>query len=127
VELAVVAVGAFLAARLVTHGRAALDTGALAVVAYLTVLTLDGVALTGALAAEAIALVLVALRHRGNVVAWGGTLAFAGLAAAVALAVLASPDALVDGLAEPLAAAGGLLAAAVAFAGASLAGRTGAG
>jgi hypothetical protein len=120
VELAIAAAATFAAARLILDGRQVLDAAALAIVAYLSVLTLDDIALTAALAGEAIALMLVALRYRGEVVAWGGALAFAALAAGHAVAVLAPPDALVDGLAEPLAAAGGLLAAAAALAGASL-------
>jgi len=125
VALAVVAAGCLVSGRLAADGRttlrALLDAGALAILAYQTAITLDGVAFTVALAAEAIALSMIARRHRDDEVARGGALVFAAAATLHALAVLAPPDALVNGLSAPLAAAAGLGAVAIAVAFAALA------
>jgi uncharacterized membrane protein len=102
---------AFAAARLAGGVVAlVLDGTALAAVAYFTAIAADGLGLTVALAAEAVLLAVV-LRPGG--------LAFAGVAAAHALVVLAPPVALLDGLADPLQAALGLLAVTVALAAAT--------
>jgi hypothetical protein len=105
-----------------------LDVAGLAVLAYQTAIALDGLPLTLALAAEAVTLALLARRVRaaderagelaaGNdVVARGGAAAFAALALGHALAVLAPPTALIDGLTHPAAAAAGLGAVALAAA-----------
>ena len=92
---------------------------ALAVIGYQAAIALDGVALTVALAGEAVALVLVARRSRDEV-ASAAAAAFAGAALLHALAVLAPLAALVVGLASPVEAAVGLLAAATAIAAAGL-------
>jgi hypothetical protein len=107
----------------------------MAVVAYQTAIALDGVALTLALAAESAALVMIARRSRraveptggtaAGIVAWsrragrdpvalGGAVAFAAGALGHAVAVLAPPLALIDGVELPLAAAAGLGAVAIA-------------
>ena len=121
--LALVAAGTAVSGRLAADGhlhlRATLDGIALAVIGYQTAIALDGVALTVALAGEAVALVLVAWRSRDEV-ASAAAAAFAGAALLHALAVLAPPAALVVGLASPLGAAVGLLAAAAAIAAAGL-------
>jgi uncharacterized membrane protein len=121
--LALVAAGTAVSGRLAADGhphlRATLDGIALAVVGYQTAIAIDGVGLTVALAAEAIALVLIARRSRDEV-ASGAAAAFAGAALLHALAVLAPPAALVIGLAAPLDAAVALLAAAAAIAAAGL-------
>ncbi len=109
VAVAAIALTAFFSARLADRTwELPLDALALAAVAYFTGLALDGLPLTIALAAEAVALSFV-LR--------AGAMAFAALAGMHALAVLAPPIALLDGLEHPLDAALGLLAvtAAIAF------------
>ena len=79
---------------------------ALTAVAQFTGLTLEGLPLTLALAAEAGLLALVSQR---------ASLAFAALAAGHALSVLAPPIALIDGLDHPYEAAAGLLAVTAAL------------
>lgn len=101
----VIGVVAFLGARL--SGVALLDVLALTALAHLTGLAFEGLALTVALAAEGALLALVSRR---------ASLAFAALAAVHALATLAPPLALVDGLDEPLQAAAGLAAVIAALA-----------
>jgi uncharacterized membrane protein len=60
--------------------------------------------------------ILIARRYRDDVIAVGGAIAFAALTALDVVTVLAPPDALIYGLDQPLAAAAGLGAAAVAAA-----------
>jgi uncharacterized membrane protein len=113
--LAAVAAGCAVSARLAPRRRVVLDAAGMLVLAYLTAIALDGTVLTAALAAEAVALGTLGRRDR---VAATGALAFLGLALGHALLVLAPPDALLDGLDRPLAAAGGLgvvVAAALAL------------
>jgi hypothetical protein len=111
VSAGAIAVVTFGCARLADRTwEVALDALALAAVAFFTALALDGWALTVAYAAEAIALALV-FRP--------GATALAGLALAHAVAVLAPPSALLDGLENPLQAAVGLLAATTALAAAT--------
>jgi uncharacterized membrane protein len=120
VAVATVAAGAGVSARL-AGGRLALplNAAALATVAYLSILALSGVALTGVFAAEAVALALLAGRENDRVAA-AGAAAFASLAGLHAGLVVAAPaDALLHGLAAPFAAAGALAAATVALAAAS--------
>jgi uncharacterized membrane protein len=142
--LAAVAAACVLSARLLADGpRAALHILAMAVLAYQTAIALDGVALTLALAAQSIALVMIARRgaaagrpghdpvvhepdgrsghdavgaagRRHDPVAFGGAVAFAAGALGHALAVLAPPLALIDGVELPLAAAAGLGGVAIA-------------
>jgi Predicted membrane protein (DUF2339) len=128
--LAAVAAACVLSARLVAAGndgaRATLDVIAMAVLAYQTATVLEGVALTLALAAESIALVMIARRGGPaaagkpggrpghDPVALGGAVAFAAAALGHALAVLAPPLALIDGVELPLEAAAGLGAVAIA-------------
>jgi len=101
--------------------RTALDVVGLAAVAYLTAITVDGVALVAAYAAEALALAGFARRGR-DAVARGATPVAVGLAAALALAQ-APPDALGVGLQHPSAAVAALGSVALAcLAGARLAG-----
>ena len=108
VAVAAVGVVAFLGARIADRTwTPALDALALVALAHFTGLALHGLALTVALAAEAVALSFV-LRP--------GAIAFAGLALAQALVVLAPPIALLDGLDQPFEAAVALLAATVALA-----------
>ena len=99
--IATAACAAFIAGRFVDEvqpqWRVALDSVALAGAAYLTAVALDGPWLAAAYAAEAAALGSIALRGRDEVAAKGGA-AYLGLALAYALAYLAPPDALVEGL-----------------------------
>ena len=120
--LALVAAGCGVSARLAADrgrwgagSRVVLDGLAMTVLAYLTALAVEGPALTAAFAAQAV--VLGAIARRGlrpaaadgaiapDPVAACGALAFLALAAGHALAAYALPDALVDGLADPGAAA----------------------
>jgi hypothetical protein len=96
--------------------RALLDAIAVALLGYQTALALDGAALTAALAAETVALALVARRWQDDVVALGAVLAFAGVAALHALAVLAPVTALVNGVDDAAGAAIGLAAVVAAVA-----------
>ena len=104
VAVATVGAIAFLAARL--SGVFLLDVLALTALAQFTGLTLEGLPLTLALAAEAGLLALISQR---------ASLAFAALAAGHALCVLAPPIALLDGLDHPYEAAAGLLAVTAAL------------
>ena len=94
--------------------RTILDGLALASLAHLTGLALEGAALSAVLAAEALALAELARRRNDTLVAWAAVV-FAGLGLLHAVGVLASPDALLNGLEAPLAAAAALLAVAVAL------------
>jgi uncharacterized membrane protein len=109
------AVSARLAAAVDPLWRIVLDSLALSLLALLTTLAFDGLALTAALAAASVLLAAVARRSRDELAATGA-LAFAGAALGYALAVQAPPGALLDGLAQPLAAAAALAAAAIAIA-----------
>jgi uncharacterized membrane protein len=115
VALAAIASSCVISGRLLADGhparRIALDTLGLAVLGYQTAVALDGLPLTLALAAEAVALLLVA-RRAGDRVALGGATAFAGAALLHALALHAPPEALVTGLDQPLEAAIALIALA---------------
>ena len=127
VSLAGVAAGCLVSARLAESGqhrlRVALDVAGLAVVAYLTALTLDGALLTLAWSVEAVALAKLASRTGDEVAAWGGR-AHLVLAMVHALAVVAPLAGLVDGVGAPLPAVLALGAvAAAAAACAQLAGR----
>ena len=117
--LAFLAAGCGVSARLAADRpglRAALDGVAMATLAYLTAVALDGPALTAALAGQAVAFGALARRMHDDVAA-GGALAYLALAACHAVGAYALPDALVDGLADPGAAALAL-GAAIAAAGA---------
>jgi uncharacterized membrane protein len=105
VAVGIIGVVAFLGARL--SGVALLDVLALTALAHLTGLVFEGLPLTVALAAEGAVLALVSQR---------ASLAFTALAAVHALATLAPPLALVDGLDEPLQAAVALAAVIAALA-----------
>jgi uncharacterized membrane protein len=110
------AVVAWCCARLVEpRWRAALDVLALAALAHFTGLALEGVALTVTLAAQALGLAALA-RHNGDRITGWAALAFAAVGLGHALGTLATPDALHDGLAEPLAASAALVAVAAAVA-----------
>ena len=122
VALAVVAAGCAVSARLAEtahpHWRTVLDGAGLAVLAYLTAVALDGAALTAAFAAEAVALGVLASRTRDAVALYAAG-AFLLLALAHGIAVLAPPEALLNGLAAPAAAAlglGAIVAAALVLA-----------
>jgi uncharacterized membrane protein len=118
-ELAIasVAAAAFVAGRFADdvrpQWRAALDAAAMAGLAYLTALALDGPALAAALAAQALVLASLSARHDDRVAGWGAG-AFLALALGHALALEAPPMALVSGLASIPAA--GLALGAVALA-----------
>jgi len=109
--VALIATGAWTAARLLAARRPQLRLGldalALAALALFSAVALDGAALTAALAGEAVALAAVH-RRTGDLLARPAAAAFLALGAGHALAVLAFPIALVDGLAAALPAALGL-------------------
>jgi uncharacterized membrane protein len=112
-----IAVVAWACGRLVdARLRPWLDALALTAVAQFTGLALEGAALAAALSAQALGLVALARRHNDRYAAWAA-LAFAGLALGQALVTLAAPDALLNGLEQPLAAAGALAAVAAALIG----------
>lgn len=92
--------------------RAALDATAMAGLAYLTALALDGPALAAAFAAQALVLATLSARGDDPIAGWGGG-AFLALALGHALAFEAPPIALVSGLASIPAA--GLALGAVAL------------
>jgi hypothetical protein len=104
VAVATIGAIAFLAARL--SGVFLLDVLALTALAQFTGLTLEGLPLTLALAAEAGLLALISQR---------ASLAFVALAAGHALYVLAPPIALIDGLDHPYEAAAALAAVTAAL------------
>ena len=114
--LVVVAAGCFVSARLAEDGypglRVALDVAGLAVLTYLTALSLDGWQLSLAWAAEAVLLARLA-RHDGEGVAGWGAAAHLTLAAGYALAAVAP---LPEAPTQPVAAGAALLAVAVAAA-----------
>jgi uncharacterized membrane protein len=118
-SLATVAAGSFVSARLADDGllpwRQILDTTGLLVLAYLTALSLDGVALTAAYAAEAVALAAIAAPAKDTVatIAAVGNLAIAGI---YALATQAPLSGLYDGLGDVPRAVVGLGAILVAVA-----------
>ena len=99
--LGAVAVGCFVSARLAQDGhrgwRIVLDALGLAVVAYLSAIAFDDLALVLAWSAEAVALTRLARSARDEV-ATVGAAAFVGAALALTLRELAAPDALVYGL-----------------------------
>jgi len=117
IAIAATAAAAFVAGRFATEirppWRAALDGVAMAGVAYLSMLTLDGPMLAAAFAAQALALGTIAGRRRDEVALYGAG-AFLALALGHALAFEAPPSALVDGLDSISAAAIALGAAAFA-------------
>ena len=110
------AAGCFVSARLADDGypdlRIALDVAGLAVVTYLTALTVDGWMLVAVWAAEAVALARLSRHDTEGVAAWGAA-AHLMLAAGYALAEVAPLEA---GPAEPLAAAAALLSVGAATA-----------
>ena len=107
-----IAVVAWCCGRLVGERfRLALDVLALAAVAHFTGLALEGVTLTVTLAAQALGLATLA-RHNGDRIVGWAAVAFTVTALIHALGTVAEPYALFDGLADPLAAAGALLAVA---------------
>ena len=114
--LAGVAAATWAAARLIAprhpHWRIGLDAIALGALALFSVIALDGVALTLALAGEAIALAALARRQAADPVPFPAAVAFLGAALAHAIGVLAPPPAIVGGLERPLLAAIGLVAVA---------------
>ena len=91
-----------------------LDTLALACVAHFTGLALEGAALAAMLAAQALALASLARRADDRYATWAAA-GFAALSLIHTLATLATPDALLVGLDQPLAAAGALAAVAGAL------------
>ena len=91
--------------------RTALDVLALAAVAHFTGLALEGVALTVALAGQALGLAALARSNGDEITGWAAV-AFTVTALVHALATIAQPYALLDGLGDPLAAAGALIAVA---------------
>ena len=101
--------------------RTALEGTALVLVAYLAAVVLSGPALTVTWAAGAVALAGLALRH-GDPLARAGAVGFLACAALHALVVLAPPDALVDGLDDPLGALALLAVAGAALAAARMPG-----
>jgi uncharacterized membrane protein len=117
--LGAVAVGCFVSARLARDGhriwRIVLDALGLAVVAYLSAIAFDGLALVLAWSAEAVALTRLA-RSTKDEVATVGAGAFLGAALALTLGQLAAPDSLVYGLDPALPALGALAAVAGATA-----------
>jgi len=124
IAIAATAAAAFVAGRFAAEirpqWRVALDGVAMAGVAYLSMLTLDGPMLAAAFAAQALALGTIAARGRDDVAACGAV-AFLALALGHALAFEAPPTALVEGLASVPSAALALGAVAlVALRGAQL-------
>ncbi len=121
--LGAVAVGCFVSARLAQDGhrawRIVLDAIGLAVVAYLSAIAFDGLALVLAWSAEAVVLTRLA-RRTSDEVATVGAGAFLGAALALTLGELAGPGALVYGLDPALPALGALAAVAGATALAAL-------
>ena len=117
VAIAATAAAAFVAGRFAAEirpqWRAALDGVAMAGVAYLSMLTLDGPLLAAAFAAQALALGTIGARGRDDVAICGAG-AFLALALGHALAFEAPPTALVDGLDSISAATIALTAAAFA-------------
>lgn len=115
--LASTAAAAFVAGRFAAdirpQWRAALDAVAMAAVAYLSAVALDGPALAAAFAAQALALGTIAARCRDDVAGAGGA-GFLALALGHALAFEAPPSALVEGLRSVPAAVVALGAAAFA-------------
>jgi uncharacterized membrane protein len=113
--LGAVAVGCFVSARLAQDGhrvwRIVLDGLGLVVVAYLSAIAFDGLALVLAWCAEAVALTRLA-RRSNDEVATVGAGAFLSAALALTLGELAAPDALVYGLDPALPALGALAAVA---------------
>ena len=111
------AAAAFVAGRFAAdirpHWRAALDAVAMAAVAYLSAVALDGPALAAAFAAQALALGTIAARGRDDV-AGAGAAGFLALALGHALVFEAPPSALVEGLRSIPAAVVALGAAAFA-------------
>jgi hypothetical protein len=106
---------AWITGRLAGPGaRTVLDGLALASLAHLTGLALEGAILSAVLAAEALALAELARRRDDTLAAWAAVV-FAGAGLLHAVGVLAPPDALLYGLDAPLAAAAALLAVAVAL------------
>ena len=103
-----------------THAgwRIALDGLGLLAIAYLTAIAFDGPLLVATWSAEAVALGVLAHRHR-DPVAWLSAAGFLSLAAAHALLVEAPPSALVVGVPSLPAAAVGLAALALACIGLS--------
>jgi uncharacterized membrane protein len=117
--LGAVAVGCFVSARLARDGhrvwRIVLDALGLAVVAYVSAIAFDGLALVLAWSAEAVALTRLARGTRDEVATVGAG-AFLAAALALTLGELAAPDALVYGLDPALPALGALAAVAGATA-----------
>jgi uncharacterized membrane protein len=126
VAVALVAAGCLASARIAAPAlapitRTALEGTALVLVAYLGAVVLSGPALTLSWAAGAVALAELARRHR-EPLARAGAVGFLGCAALHALLVLAPPDALVSGLADPLGALALLAVAGAALAAARMPG-----
>jgi uncharacterized membrane protein len=114
-----IAVVAWACGRLVDDQlRPWLDTLALAAVAQFTGLALEGAALAAVLAAQALGLAGLARRTDDRYTAWAAV-GFAALSLGHTLATLATPEALLEGLDQPLAAAGALAAVAAALLGLS--------
>lgn len=111
--IAATAGAAFVAGRFIDdvrpRWRAALDATAMAGLAYVTALALDGPVLAAALAAQALVLTTLSAREDDRVAGWGAG-AFLALALGHALAFEAPPVALVWGL-ESIPAAGVALGA----------------
>ncbi len=113
--IAAVGASAAVSGRLAPRFRFGLDALALAALAYASALTLDGVALTAALAGQAAGLAALARRDRDPVAIYGA-LAFVGLAATHALAVVVPLELLRSGVTHPGEAIAALVAIAAAAA-----------
>jgi uncharacterized membrane protein len=122
-SLLALAAGCFVSARLAQSGRRelrmALDVLGLSATAYLTALSLDGMALVIAWSCEAVALARVARREQDRLADWGA-LAHLGLAGVHILAWVAPLEALVTdvplGKVDAAAALGAVAAASAAIA-----------
>jgi uncharacterized membrane protein len=115
VAIAAIGVSAAVSGRLAVRFRIPLDALALAALAYASALTLDGVALTVALAGQAAGLAALARRDPDPVATYGAA-AFVLLAVTHVLGVVAPLDALQTGLAQPSDAIAALVAVAAAAA-----------
>jgi uncharacterized membrane protein len=115
IAVAAIGVSATVSGRLAGRFRIPLDALALAALAYVTALSLDGVALTAALAGQAAGLAALARRDRAPVAVYGA-LAFVLLAVAHVLGVVAPPELLRTGAPRPLDAFAALAAVALAAA-----------
>jgi hypothetical protein len=115
VAIAAIGVSAAVSGRLAVRFRIPLDALALAALAYASALTLDGVALTAALAGQAAGLAALARRDRDPVATYGAP-AFVLLAVAHVIGVVAPLELLRTGVPQPGDAIAALVAVAAAAA-----------